>query len=709
MMGLPEGHYRFDKFTLDPLNLRLTAEGQNCALEPKSFRLLLFLVENRHRVVPKEEILSVVWEGVAVSDNALTRAVAQIRKAFDDDPKQPRYIETVPTVGYRFTAVAEVGANREHQPTPAIATALAAHKASRQRWLIWGVAAVVLAAAGVGATRFLRQTPELGSLNTPVPFTTYPGDEKFPSFSPDGNQVAFVWTGDHDDNSDIYVKSIGSETRLRLTTDPALDTRPRWSPDGRTIAFERVFPEGKIAIMLIPPLGGRERRLFDFVSHWYEAIPAYHTMAGLSWSPDGKWLAVSGDIGTAGSDRILLVSAETGEGRAVSAPSNELGDYLPEFSPDGSELLFIRAAKVNPGNLYRLSLGPGFLPRGEPQKLPTPGVRPTDPEWVGRGREILFTNIDDRAIYRMDATGANPPVRIESFGTGVNSLALSRDGRRLAYSVGIRNSTIRRLGLSAGDANTEPVRLIASTRRDASPQYSPDGRRIAFYSNRSGIFQIWVCEADGSKAAAITSMKRGNTASPKWSPDGRTFAFDSNVTGVYQVYTVGADGGKVRQVTSGPLSHFGANWSRDGSWIYFDSTDSTGGSQVWKVSSQGGEAVQVTRNGGMAATESPDGKTLYYVKAAGKGSLWKMPAGGGTEEKLVDSIYRLNYAVTETGVYVTRDGFIDYLNFATGEIRSVIKAPRPDLGLTISPDGRYLLFVQVDSVGDDLMLVENFR
>jgi dipeptidyl aminopeptidase/acylaminoacyl peptidase len=141
--------------------------------------------------------------------------------------------------------------------------------------------------------------------------------------------------------------------------------------------------------MLIPPLGGRERRLFDFVSHWYEAIPAYHTLAGLSWSPDGKWLAVSGDIGTAGSDRILMVSVETGEARAVSTPpSNGLGDYLPEFSPDGSELLFMRTAKVSPGNLYRLSLDPGFFPRGEPQKLPTAGVGPTDAQWIGRGREI---------------------------------------------------------------------------------------------------------------------------------------------------------------------------------------------------------------------------------------------------------------------------------------------------------------------------------
>ncbi len=103
MTDLPQHAYRFGDVLLDLSNLRLTVSGEVRLLEPKSFRLLQFLIENRHRVVPKDEILGVVWEGVAVSDNALTRAVAQVRKALDDDPKQPRYIETVPTVGYRFS------------------------------------------------------------------------------------------------------------------------------------------------------------------------------------------------------------------------------------------------------------------------------------------------------------------------------------------------------------------------------------------------------------------------------------------------------------------------------------------------------------------------------------------------------------------------------------------------------------------------------
>src|SRR6202047_2459695 len=96
--------YRFDNVEIDVQNLRVTVGSEIRPLEPKSFRLLLFLVENAGRVLPKEEIMAVVWPGTFVSDNSLAQAVTQIRKALDDDPKAPRYIETVPTVGYRFIA-----------------------------------------------------------------------------------------------------------------------------------------------------------------------------------------------------------------------------------------------------------------------------------------------------------------------------------------------------------------------------------------------------------------------------------------------------------------------------------------------------------------------------------------------------------------------------------------------------------------------------
>jgi Tol biopolymer transport system component/DNA-binding winged helix-turn-helix (wHTH) protein len=674
-------------------------------LEPKSFRLVQFLIENRHRVVPKDEVLSVVWQGIAVTDNALTRAIAQVRKALDDDPKQPRYIETVPTVGYRFAAEVEVGLAPEPAPPPLIAPAIPGQKPSHSRLLVWGAVAVALAAAGIGVARFLWPTAGERSVNEPVAFTTYPGSEYSPSFSPDGNQVAFYWNGASENNWDIYVKTIGSETPLRLTTAAEPDVAPQWSPDGRAIAFERVLPGDRMAIMLIPPLGGPERKLAEFVLHGRGL--------GTSWSPDGKWLAVCGDIEHKGSDRIYLLSVETGESRPLTEPpAGGMGDTNPAFSPDGGALAFIRWADFDATHLYVLNLGKDFSPRGEPKKLLAGDLRPSGPAWAAGGHQIVFVSVVPGEVYRISAAGDGPPQRIVPLGSGVGTVALTRDGRRLAYSVSTANSNIWRLDLTAKDAKAAaPERFIASTKREVFPQYSPDGRRIAFYSDRSGTNQIWVCDGDGSKAAAITSMRRSTTGSPRWSPDGRAIAFDSNVTGGYQVYTIGADGGKVRQMTHGAASNYGGRWSRDGHWIYFASGPGVS-AQVWKMPSQGGEPVQVTRNGGMGPQESADGKTLYYVKpviAMGGGSLWRMPVGGGPEEKVVDSIYRFNYAVTEKGIYFTHSDSIYFLDFAAGETRPVLKTPHPDTGLAISPDGRYLLFSKRDAIGSDLMLVENFR
>jgi Tol biopolymer transport system component len=351
-----------------------------------------------------------------------------------------------------------------------------------------------------------------------------------------------------------------------------------------------------------------------------------------------------------------------------------------------------------------------YAPQGEPKELPAGDLDPVISNWTAGGDEILFSTGGFGVLgrmYRMPSDGASSPTLIDT-GGDVGSFAVSGARRRLAYAVGTRNTNIWRLDL---DKNAAPERLIASTRRQAFPQYSPDGRRIAFYSNRSGSYEIWLCDADGSKASAVTSMKRGNTGTPRWSPDGRTIAFNSDSSGTYQVYTVGADGGKVRQMTTGNGDNFTSSWSRDGRWMYF-SANETGSPEQWKMAAQGGAPVPVTHNGGNAASESPDGKTLFYTKATGKGgqgSLWKMPVDGGPEEKIVDSVFRFNYAVTDKGVYVTRDGSIDFVDFATGAIRAILKTPRPDVGLEVSPDGRYLLFAQVDAIGSDLMLVENFR
>jgi Tol biopolymer transport system component len=228
-----------------------------------------------------------------------------------------------------------------------------------------------------------------------------------------------------------------------------------------------------------------------------------------------------------------------------------------------------------------------------------------------------------------------------------------------------------------------------------------------------GSFESWMCDSDGSHAQQLTSLGVF-CGSPNWSPDGQRIAFDSPVEGQWEIY-VSVNGGKPKRLTTNPAADAPARWSRDGKWIYFAS-DRSGENQIWKIPAGGGEAVRVTRKGGFEAFESPDGQWVYYTKSEGVSSLWKAPRDGGEETQVLESVDGQGFAVVKEGIYfVPRPNAagrysIQFFNFATKRIRSVSTIER-EIGsyLSVSPDGRWILCAQVDQQGSDLMLVENFR
>ena len=163
----------------------------------------------------------------------------------------------------------------------------------------------------------------------PVPLTSLPDEEYYPSFSSDGNKVALTWNGEKGDNYDIYVKQIGSGTRpLRLTTNPDFDAAPAWSPDDQYIAFVR-FGQTASALLLVPPLGGPERTV---------AALAADTIGGpFAWTPDSKWLAASLRESTQSPPGIWLISVNTGS--AAASLSRSFQKYADVFWPAGYSIL----------------------------------------------------------------------------------------------------------------------------------------------------------------------------------------------------------------------------------------------------------------------------------------------------------------------------------------------------------------------------------
>jgi len=154
-------------------------------------------------------------------------------------------------------------------------------------------------------------------------------------------------------------------------------------------------------------------------------------------------------------------------------------------------------------------------------------------------------------------------------------------------------------------------------------------------SGRSGSWEIWIADNDGSNLEKLTSLEGPLTNRPRWSPDGQRIVFYSDASGNRDVYVMRKDGSELKRLTTDPSMDTNPGWSANGKWIYF-SSDRRDKHQIWKVRVDGGEAVPVSGVHGGSATESPDGKFLYYDRNSG---VWRVPTNGGAETQVIDSIH----------------------------------------------------------------------
>ncbi len=531
------------------------------------------------------------------------------------------------------------------------------------------------------------------------------------SFSPDGKEIAYASAGDDGANWDVWIRLVGRAEARRLTTDPAPEDYPAWSPDGTEIAFLRynagntrgftAFAAGTIHV--VSPLGGQPRRLSDFPARLQ-----------LAWSRDGRWLAAAkARVGDDPAGGIFLISPASGEARALTTPKAEAFDTSPSFAPDGRELAYVSCEGPYTAplcDLYVQPLDSELRPRGAVRRLTRERLKGTvRTAWTRDGRYLLYDG-----IWRVRKDGGVPPERLEP-AAGGRSPAVASTGERLAYVRPVGDMDIHRLPLGGA-----PAPIIQWRSAELQPQYSPDGRRVAFLSTRAeGVSEIWLADADGRNPTRLTRGPGRGQGWPGWAPDGRAIVFDSvGEDENRDVWVIGADGSGLRRLTRDPAADLHPSWSRDGRFVYFAS-DRTGAREIWRIPSAGGAEEQLTHGGGQFPLESFDGQTLYYLKSDDGGPLVARSKAGGDERTVLPCVRSFGFAVAPGGI-VHHDCFTEqnagspqrelrFWDARTGQDRVLASVTTDAFGnLSVAPDGRSLVYAG-GVLTSDLMMIEGFR
>jgi Tol biopolymer transport system component len=289
----------------------------------------------------------------------------------------------------------------------------------------------------------------------------------------------------------------------------------------------------------------------------------------------------------------------------------------------------------------------------------------------------------------------------------VDSPAVARKGRRLVY---VRRNGAPHIWSVSG--NSIEKHALSSTHSEYNPKFSPDGKRIAFESTRSGAEEIWITQADGTRPVQLTNFNR-HCGSPRWSGDSRWLVFDCfSPEGQWDAWIADANGGAPRRLTTHISDETAPAFSNDGATVYITSNH-IGEPQIYRMPVAGGQPTVVVRKRASTPVESLDGRTLYFLR---DGKLASVPVNGGDERLLGPRPLARAFAPARDGIYYIEEQeneavlmVCDFNGQNRRRIQSLGPAIGISAGLTVSPDGKTFLFGKADGIEADLMLVEYFR
>jgi Tol biopolymer transport system component len=441
---------------------------------------------------------------------------------------------------------------------------------------------------------------------------------------------------------------------------------------------------------------------------------SWRSFALISWSPDAKSIAFADVAPGEEYGRIYLLSTETLETKQVPISPTCVGEGLPAFSHNGEYLAYWCFLSEN-GEAVLQSLP---ILGSQPKTIPPSRRFPNGLMWSADDEKLiysLFTIANGTTTSELSqVTVANGSTKKLAFAGGAMLPAVSARNGELAYSSLSTSLNIWRRDLLHPESPA--VELMPSSRAQTDAQYSPDGKRIVFASFRSGIQGIWISADDGSNLVQI-SNPHDESGSPQWSPDGNKIAFDSRPRDHWEIYVADVAEGKPRKLVTNISRVIRPHWSRDGKWIYFRSNE-PGRTGVYRCPAAGGEAIALSQDtDGLGPQESFDGKTVYFASSSARTVLRKVSLRALPGPASGDGLPRVNnagvWALSPGGIYFVpaeAPRSLRYFDFATRQVRPIFEVDKFfGSGLSVSPDGRWILYSLVGDVNSDIMLVDHFQ
>ncbi|MEZ4698169.1 MAG: winged helix-turn-helix domain-containing protein [Rhodothermales bacterium] len=705
--------FRVGSWTADPPSNELSSGARRVRVEPKVMALLEVLAEHAGATLSREFLLENVWPDVVVTEDALSRAVSKLRRALDDDAQSPEYVETIPKGGYRLIASVDrldlpEKALFTSQTDPAGPTArseLAGPSGGSAGRLSAAILSIVVVILVLGVVLIGMRMGRSDHDAVIRPLTVMAGIETHPALSPDGHRVAFAAASrGAAADFDIWVSSLDDRSPVRLTSGPDDDLRPVWNADGTTLAFLRCRLD-RCRIVTVPAHGGPVAPVGNLVvSPW-----------ALDWLPAGDFVAAVRLDSTDASSPLGLVRT-SGRGdtldRLTTPDSGSFGDLFARVSPDGARIAFVRHGRSGEEDVWTVPIAGGAETNVTQRGMHVEGVA-----WHTSGQELFAaaSYTADAGLFRVPL-GGGEIVPINTGPTRPRHPAFASS--RLVFESAETETNVYAARI-ANDADPADVVLHAvapSTAYDGQPAVSPDGRRIAWISDRSGSTNVWVAGVDDSQPMQLTRFADAHVGAPRWSRDGRMIVFEAQREETAAIYQVAAEGGETRRLTEGTDYDFAPRFSADGTAIYFGS-NRKGRVGLWKIILPDGVPMRVAS--GYVGEELP-GESALLVVRPGLSGLWRVANPEDSVGSPFTPLARTdwgNWTTTRDGLIVTErrgsEASVVLVDPSRGR-RTVLLSgidglPERYPSVDVSPDGGVVALARTDRVESGLVLVDGVR